>query len=52
MEQEVILNGYCKTLDAGRTVIVEDGEPDCLFAQCPHVQNCPLAEKIRDLINE
>lgn len=52
MEEELILNGYCKTLDASRTVIVEDGEPDCLFLQCPHNNDCPLAEKIRMITNK
>lgn len=52
MEQEVILSGYCKTIDNSRTVMVEEGEPDCLFSQCPHVQNCPVAEKIRQILEE
>lgn len=52
MEEELVLSGYCKTIDAGRTVIVEDGEPDCLFQQCPHVNDCPLAEKMREAIHK
>ena len=48
MEDEWILSGYCKTIDSSRTVIVEDGEPDCLFDVCPHANDCPIAKNIRE----
>ena len=50
MESEVILSGYCKCIDSSRTVLVEEGEPDCLFDTCPHAAGCPIAEKIRQMI--
>ena len=49
MESEVILSGYCKCIDGSRTVMVEDGEPDCLFTTCPHTNDCPIAKNIRQL---
>ena len=52
MESEVILRGYCKCIDGSRTVIVEDREPDCLFATCPHAADCPIAKNIRQLKEE
>ena len=51
MEQEVIVSGYCKKMDGSRTVIIEDGEPDCLYPDCPHAAACPIAEKIWKLLN-
>lgn len=52
MESEVILSGYCKCIDGSRTVIVEEGEPDCLFGICPHAPDCPIARKIRDMVDK
>jgi hypothetical protein len=47
MEQELIITGYCKCIDGSRTVMVEEGEPDCLFATCPYANDCPIGQKIR-----
>lgn len=52
MEEEIILSGYCRCLDASRTVLVEDGDPDCLFESCPHKGSCDLAKKIAEIQNE
>ena len=38
---EQILSGYCRTIDASRIVLVEDGEADCDFE----------AEESREIIN-
>ncbi len=46
MESEIILSGYCRQLDSSRTVMVEDGEADCLYPDCPYAANCPIAETI------
>lgn len=46
MEQEMILSGYCKTIDGSRTVMVEDGEADCLYPDCPHAPGCTIAQKL------
>ena len=48
MEEEIILSGYCRALDASRTVLVEEGEPDCLYENCPHKASCEVAKKIRE----
>lgn len=57
MEQEAFISGYCRQLDSSRTVTVEtDGstfaEADCLFETCCHAPSCPIAEKIREFLNE
>lgn len=52
METEVVLSGYCKCIDGSRTVIVEEGEPDCLYPDCPHAPGCPLARSIKEIRND
>ena len=52
MEEEIILSGYCRCLDASRTVIVEEGQPDCLYEDCPHKASCELAKQITELTKE
>ena len=49
MDDEIILTGYCRCLDASRTVLVEEGEPDCLYENCPHKPSCDIAKKITEL---
>lgn len=51
MEQELFFTGYCRCLDAGRTVevILEDRtvtEVDCAYPQCLHRSVCPIARQI------
>ncbi len=50
MDKEAFFSGYCRALDGSRTVMVEDGEPDCLYPDCPYAQNCPIAQKITELL--
>ena len=52
MEEEIILSGYCRCLDAGRTVMVEEGEADCLYENCPHKASCDIAKKISESLGE
>ena len=52
MEEEIILTGYCRCLDASRTVMVEEGEPDCQYESCPHKPSCTIAEKITEIQTE
>lgn len=54
MEIEKFLSGYCRQLDASRTVcvVLEDGEiteVDCCYGQCTHQTSCPIAKEIEDL---
>lgn len=49
---EEFISGYCRKLHNSRTVIVEDGEPDCLYPDCPYTPDCPVAEKIRQALEE
>ena len=49
MDEEIILSGYCRCLDASRTVMVEEGEADCLYENCPHKASCEIAKTIAEL---
>ena len=51
MEKELFFTGYCRALDAGRTVevILENGavtEVDCAYPDCIHRGVCPIAAQI------
>lgn len=46
---EQILSGYCRTIDASRMVLVEDGEPDCDYACCAYRDVCQLGQEIAHL---
>ena len=55
MEQEFFFSGYCRCLDAARTVclLVEGGqasEIDCHFSDCPYAPACRIAEQIRETL--
>ena len=51
---EQVLHGYCRTLDAARTVFVEqDGgelDIDCDYDVCPHRSVCEIARQISALL--
>jgi hypothetical protein len=54
MEIEKFLSGYCRQLDAARTVevIAEDGEVtevDCCYGSCIHQGSCTIAKEIDEL---
>lgn len=54
MEQEKIVSGYCRQLDAARIVevILEDGEiteVDCCYGNCLYQASCPIAKEIDEL---
>ena len=54
MEQEKIIAGDCRQLDASRIVevILEDGEiteVDCCYGNCIHEGNCTIAKEIREM---
>ncbi len=57
MEKEGFFSGYCRQLDAGRTVVavVEDHrltEVDCLYEGCPYAPDCPIGKKIQEFMTE
>ena len=57
MEREDFHSGYCRAIDQSRmvTTVLEDGElleVDCGYPQCVHAPNCPIAQKIRELLEE
>ena len=43
---EQILSGYCRTIDASRIVLVEDGEADCDFEACAYRDVCQIGQQI------
>ncbi len=49
---ELFLTGYCRALDKSRIVLLEDGEADCAFANCPHAQSCEIARQIRENLED
>lgn len=46
---EQILSGYCRTIDASRIVLVEDGEADCDFEACAYRDVCQIGKQIAQL---
>ena len=54
MEDEIFLSGYCRRLDASRSVCAElsDGRldsVDCDYPDCPHRSSCPIATELDKL---
>ena len=49
---EQILSGYCRTIDASRMVLVEDGEADCGFEACAYRDVCQIGQQIARLREE
>lgn len=57
MEEEIFLSGYCRQLDAARTVtaVIEDGaltEVDCCYGSCLYETNCPIGKAIKEKTEE
>ncbi len=56
MELEEFISGYCRALDASRTVTVEGTKEDlcadCCFGSCPYEPQCTIAQKIRQLAQQ
>ena len=56
MEDEKFITGYCRQLDASRTVCAEtvDGvleEADCCYGSCVYEGRCPIAKELDKLNN-
>ena len=49
---EKFITGYCRCLDKSRIVLLEDGEVDCEFENCPHKPNCEIAKQIAAALEE
>ena len=51
---EAFITGYCRALDKGRVVTVENEDGpltmDCAYKNCPHQQSCPIAKQIAELL--
>jgi len=56
MERETFISGYCRVLDASRTIAVEAEEnkltfADCNYPDCPYAVGCPIAKGIGDFLD-
>lgn len=53
---EAFITGYCRALDKGRVVTVENEDGplrmDCAFKNCPHCGSCPIAKQIAELLEK
>lgn len=49
---EKFITGYCRALDKSRIVLLEDGEADCAFENCPHAPACEIGKAIREILEE
>lgn len=51
---EAFITGYCRALDKGRVVTVENEDGpltmDCAYKNCPHCGSCPIAKQITALL--
>ena len=56
MDKEAFFSGYCRCIDASRTVCAEvyDGEcsADCNYGTCPYESECVIAKNIREMEEE
>lgn len=51
---EAFITGYCRALDKGRVVTVENEDGpltmDCAYKNCPHCGGCLIAKQIAELL--
>ena len=57
MEKEGFFSGYCRQTDGSRmvTAVAENGElmeVDCCYPDCSYGPSCPVAEKLRQFVEE
>ena len=57
MEKEAFFSGYCRSIDGSRMVAaLKEGnaflEADCCYPDCPYVQDCVVAQKITEFLQE
>lgn len=53
----MFFSGYCRVTDNSRMVgAVAEGdtllEADCCYPECPNGEDCPIAQKILDFLQE
>lgn len=51
---EEFVTGYCRVLDAARTVTVDldEREADCAYPDCPYRVDCPVGRQIAIILGE
>lgn len=52
MTEELYVTGYCRVLNAARTVYAdrEEGTADCAYPACPHTAECDVANRLRTFL--
>lgn len=50
---EVFVSGYCRVMDEARTVTAdpEEGTADCRYPDCVYASDCPIAKKLRKILD-
>ena len=48
---EEFITGYCRCLDKSRIVLVEDGEADCEYENCPYKDTCQIGKRITEIVH-
>jgi hypothetical protein len=46
---EAFITGYCRCIDKSRIVLVEDGEADCAYENCPYKETCSIGQQITQM---
>lgn len=51
---EEFVTGYCRVLDAARTVLVDLDEhcADCSYPDCPYCADCSVSVKISEVLSK
>lgn len=49
---EVFITGYCRAIDKSRIVLLEDGEADCAYENCPYKEACEIGKRITELLEQ
>jgi len=49
---ELFITGYCRCIDKSRIVLVEDGEADCAFENCPYKETCEIGKQITQMMEQ
>ena len=49
---EKFITGYCRCIDKSRIVLLEDGEADCEYENCPHKPACEIAKQITAIVED
>ena len=49
---EAFITGYCRAMDKSRIVLLEDGEADCAYDNCPYKEVCEIGKRVAELTEQ